>query len=313
MDRFSNLKETAEVAHVVSLPGYFLGRTWMRFHRHRAALFGAVVFCIIILACFVGAPLYTALTGLTIDSKDIPAFYAYPSIHHWLGTDYLGRDVLLRLLYGGQITLGIGILSALFGVIIGVGIGLVCGYKGGFLDTFLMRSADFLLSFPTLPLYVVLMTVFRPSFWSMIAVFSAFSWMPAARLVRSAVLSLKMQEFVEAARAIGAKSGRIMFYHLLLNCLGPIIITTTLLVGINITTEATLSYLGLGIQEPTPSWGNIMLRDDINFFFVRQNGPWLVVYPGLLIFLTVMAVNLLGDGLRDAIDPRQPSWSRRKS
>jgi peptide/nickel transport system permease protein len=285
----------------------------MRFRRHRVALLGAVVFCIITLARFVGPSLVTALTGLTIDSKDIPAFYAYPSVHHWLGTDYLGRDVLLRLLVGGQITLGIGVLSALLGVIMGVGIGLICGYKGGFLDTFLMRSADFLLSFPTLPLYVVLMIVFRPSFWSMIMVFSVFSWMPAARLVRSAVLSLKTQEFVEAARAIGAKSGRIMIYHLLLNCLGPIIITTTLLVGINITTEATLSYLGLGIQDPTPSWGNMMLREDTNFFFVRENGPWLVVYPGLFIFLTVIAVNLMGDGLRDAFDPRQQSWSRRKS
>lgn len=312
MDRFNNLKETPFATLAVSFPGYFLGRAWMRFRRHRAALFGAAVFCIIALACFIGPPLCTALTGLTIDSRDIPAFYAYPSTHHWLGTDYLSRDVLLRLLYGGQVTLGIGILSALFGVIIGVGIGLVCGYKGGLLDTFLMRSADFLLSFPTLPLYLVLMTVFQPSFWSMIAAFSAFSWMPAARLVRSAVLSLKTQEFVEAARAIGAKSGRIMIHHLLLNCLSPIIITTTLLVGINITTEATLSYLGIGIQDPTPSWGNMMLRAEINFFFARQNGPWLVIYPGLFIFLTVMAVNLMGDGLRDAFDPRQQSWSRRK-
>ncbi len=276
---------------------------WTRLRKHKLAMVGGGVVVFMILACFVGAPIYTAATGYTIENQELVNRYAYPSAQHWLGTDDLGRDVLARILYGGQISIEVGLISALASVVVGSLVGVLSGYFGGWVDEALMRFTDIMLSLPYIPLYLVLAMAFGPGFWTLVGIFIAFGWMGDARLVRGVVLSLKNMEFVEAAKAIGASNWRIMLRHLILNSMAPIIVSTTLLIGGNIVAEAALSYLGLGIQPPMPSWGNI-LYTAAEYIFAPRNGPWLIFYPGFFLFITVLAFNFMGDGLRDALDPR---------
>lgn len=225
---------------------------------------------------------------------------APPGPGHILGLDNLARDAWSRLLYGGRISLAVGLISALIGAGIGVLFGLPSGYFGGVTDMLIMRFVDFMLSIPVLPIMIVLAQVIKGSVFTIIFIISIFSWMGVARLVRGEVLSLREQEFTEAARAIGESPWRIMMIHLLPNSMAPVIVASTLAVSGNILFEAALSFLGLGVRQPTPSWGN-MLNGAQSYMLTA---PWLMWWPGIMILVTTLAFNFLGDGLRDALDPR---------
>lgn len=226
---------------------------------------------------------------------------APPSAEHWLGTDSIGRDVFSRLLYGSQVSLLVGFSVAAGTVILGSIIGAVAGYFGGWVDTVLMRFIDVMLSFPSLFLNILVLAIFGSHFIYLILILVFTAWMGVARLVRGQFLQLREMQYVEAARAIGVPPYQIMFNHLLRNATGPIIVSATLTVGGAILSESALSFLGLGVQSPQTSWGQ-MLSNAQEFMLVN---PMFAVYPGLCIFLTVLAVNFVGDGIRDAMDPRQ--------
>jgi len=276
---------------------------WTRFRKHKLAMFGAAIILFMFFACFIGYPIYAHFTGNAYVGQDLSHRYQLPTASHWFGTDDLGRDVVARILYGGRISILVGFISAITSVILGSLIGVVSAYFGGAIDEALMRFTDVMMSLPYIPLYLVLAMAFGPGFWTLVGIFIAFGWMGDARLVRGVVLSLKNMEFVEAARAVGASNWRIMLRHLLLNSMAPIIVSTTLMMGGNIVSEAALSYLGLGIQPPMPSWGNI-LQTAAEYIFAPGNGPLLIFYPGFFLFITVLSFNFMGDGLRDALDPR---------
>jgi peptide/nickel transport system permease protein len=222
-----------------------------------------------------------------------------PSLDHLFGTDDVGRDLFLRAIYGGRISLRIGFLAALLSVTIGLTVGAVAGYNQGWIDNALMRVTDALLSIPTLFILIVLTQVVGQSIGVITVVIGGLSWMTVSRLVRANVLSLKEQDFALAARSIGAHPSMILIRHILPNTLAPVVVAATLGVGQAIILEASLSFLGLGVQPPTATWGNMLFR--AQSFLVTA--PWIALFPGLLILLTVLCVNFIGDGLRDALDP----------
>ncbi|HXY99889.1 MAG TPA: ABC transporter permease [Stellaceae bacterium] len=281
--------------------------------RHgRVAWSGAVLLLLALAAA--AAPGVAALIGADADRVDLYQRLAAPSLAHPLGTDELGRDLLLRLLDGGRVSLAVGIAAALAAAGIGTAIGLGAGYRGGRLDAALMRLTDGIIALPLLPLLVVLAAIDlkklglpewavqseAASLYRIIVLVALVGWTTVARLVRGATLSLRAQDFVRAAVALGASPARVMLVHILPNLASPIIVATTLSVGHVILLESVLSYLGLGIEPPLPSWGNMLTgaQETIGL------APQLALYPGLLIFLTVIACNFLGDGLQDALDPR---------
>lgn len=223
-----------------------------------------------------------------------------PSAKHWLGTDDLGRDLFSRMIYGTRISLSVGLIAVLITTLIGTLIGLSAGYFGKWVDTLLMRTVDILLCFPTFFLILMVIAFLEPSVYNIMLVIGITSWTGLARLVRGETLSLREREFVLAAKALGCSTLRILLVHLLPNVVAPILVSATLGVGNFILAESALSFLGLGVQPPTPSWGNILTtgKDYIHFAW------WLSLFPGLAILVTVLAFNLLGEGLRDALDPR---------
>lgn len=226
---------------------------------------------------------------------------AGPCAQFWFGTDFLGRDVLSRLMYGAQISIYVGVVATAIALVIGVVVGLLAGFLGGAMDTVLMRITDTVAAFPSLLLAVAITALTeKPSIYIVFFALGVVGWTGLARVVRAEVLSVRTLDYVTAAQALGARRRRIMFRHILPNCLSPIIIMATLGIGGNILAEAGLSFLGLGVQDPFPSWGG-MLSDARGYF---QTCWWTAVFPGLAIVLTVLAFNLLGDGLRDALDPR---------
>jgi len=274
-----------------------------RFIRNRAAVIGACALIGMVLFCFVGPyiwrdnpnaiPLNIPLTGPSTS-------LAPPSLQHPFGTDDVARDQMARAMVGGQTSLLVGLISMLMAIILGVGIGAFAGYYGGIIDNLLMRFTDIVLAVPLYLLLFVLSVAFSDgSPRSVIILIAMLGWTYAARLVRGEYLALKEREFVLASRTIGAKDLRLMFRHILPNAAGPIIVNATLLVGTNIILESVLSYFGFGIQPPTASWGS-MIGTGNDFF---DADPWLIFIPGLLIFITVLSFNLVGDGLRDALDP----------
>lgn len=284
-----------------------------RFMRHRLAVVSAAIL-VVLIALALLAPLIEAMLGIDADAVDLLARYALPSSAHPLGTDALGRDVLVRLLYGGRVSLFVGLTATITAAIIGTAIGLLAGYAGGRTDAFVMRVTDGVIALPVLPLLIVLAAVDlgklglpdsivsaeNVSLYRIIAIVALVGWTTVARLVRASTLSLKTRPFIMAARAQGAGSARIMFRHILPNLASPIIVATTLSVGNVILLESVLSFLGLGIQPPLPSWGNLLTGAQETIW----EAPGLAFYPGLLIFVTVIAFNFIGDGLQDALDPR---------
>ncbi|SOD02045.1 ABC-type dipeptide/oligopeptide/nickel transport system, permease component [bacterium JGI 053] len=268
------------------------------FRKNRLAIAGLVVMLLLYLVTLVTpliAPYDPVEQGNIILSR-----YLAPSMQHLMGTDKFGRDIFSRVLYGARISLSIGFIAVGISITLGTLIGALAGYFGGIVDGILMRFTDMMLSFPRLVLLIVVIALFEPSIYIVVIVLGLTGWMGTARLVRGEVLSLREREFVQAARALGMGDWRIIFRHVIPNTMAPVIVSATLGIGQTILTEASLSFLGLGVQSPTPSWGNMVSdgRDAL------VNAWWIATFPGLAIVVTVVAFNLLGDGLRDALDPR---------
>ena len=277
--------------------------TWHYFIKHRLAVLGMCVLGALIL----GAIFVPIVTGYDPGKTHILDKYLPPSPQHPMGTDGLGRDLFIRSMDGGRISLLIGLLAMMLSIVIGTTVGALAGFYGGWTDNILMRIADIMLTLPTLFVAILLTQLLRAGvipFLSagivpIVFVIAATSWMGVARLVRASYLSIKQKEFIESAHAAGAGNWRIILRHILPNAMSPIIVAATLRVGAAIITESGLSYLGFGVQPPTPTWGN-MLR---NAQSEMDYAPWTAIFPGLFIFLTVISVNYIGDGLRDALDP----------
>jgi peptide/nickel transport system permease protein len=279
--------------------------TWRRLLHDKIAIASMIVIVVIALLA-IGAPLFASLThhapdvtfpntGLSPDGLPVS-----PSGTFWFGTDSVGRDLFIRILYGARISLFVGVVTTAIATAAGVAIGLIAGYFGGWVDGVLARFIDAVLAFPYVVLALALAVVLGPSLPVIIGVISFFSWAAISRIVRGQTLSLKEKEYVEAARSLGASPWRIMFIDILPNLLAPVLVLATLAIPAAIVFEATLSFLGLGIQEPTASWGNILAEAE-NFY---QQAWWYVVFPAAALLLTTLAFNLLGDGIRDAMDPR---------
>lgn len=264
--------------------------------RHPMALVSLGVLAGVTLVCVAGPWVVPWEMG----AVQLDAIHQPPSLAHPLGTDDLGRDILIRLLHGGRFSILIGVLAAVLGTGLGTAVGAVAGYAGGRTDNLLMRITDVAYAIPSLPLLIVLASYTGADPVSMALIIGLLSWMATARVVRGEVLALKEAPFVEAARSIGAGPGRILWRHILPNTLGPIVVGATLTVGNAIVVESSMSFLGLGVRPPTPTWGNMLMDAQASM----ATTPWLTVFPGLAILLVVLSVNFLGDGLQDALDPR---------
>ncbi|HMQ33423.1 MAG TPA: ABC transporter permease [Chloroflexaceae bacterium] len=310
-------------------PRTLWGDVWRRFRKHKLAIVGAVILTVLTLAVTLGPAIYVPYRVAQAETVGFPiapqnqnlrgvmdhlnfiATLQGPSAANPFGTDELGRDLLARSLYGGQISLLVGFVAMLIAVSLGTLIGAVAGFVGGMLDQVLMRVVDLFLSLPVLPLLLLTVYLFRDPvtralgqetgiFIIVVTMIGALSWMQTSRIVRAAFLSIKEKEFVEAAHALGVRSGSIMFRHILPNSLSPIIVAATIGIGAAIITESTLSFLGVGFPPDTPTWGRLV-TDGYQYL---QVAPHLALIPGFLIFVTVLSINFVGDGLRDALDPR---------
>jgi peptide/nickel transport system permease protein len=269
---------------------------WQQFRRHQLALAGACVFAVMCLAAL-AAP----LSPYDPNRTDLADRFAAPSLVHPMGTDDLGRDETTRVLFGGRVSLAVGVIAMIVSIVVGTLVGAFAGYFGGWLDSVLMRLTELVIAFPPLFVLILLAALVGTSVWTIVLVVGLLRWMSVARLTRATYLQLKEREFVTAARAVGASSALIMWRHILPNALSPLIVAATLHVAGAILTESTLSFLGLGIQLPTPTWGNMLRAAQGNL----TSAPWLAFFPGLFIFLTILGINYIGDGLRDALDPRR--------
>jgi peptide/nickel transport system permease protein len=269
-----------------------------RFRRHRLAVLGSVLLLLLVLSA-VAAPLIAQQDPYRVDLR---AYRMPPSAAHWLGTDSSGRDVLSRTLYAGRISLSVGLVAVSIYVAIGVVLGGLSGFYGGWVDTAIMRLADMVLAFPSLIIIITVVSLIGPSVYNVMLVIGCLGWPPIARLVRGNILSLRERDFVVAARASGASNGRILSRYLMPNALAPVIVAASFGMAQAIILEAGLSFLGLGVQPPTPSWGNMLT--DAQSFTVLEQMPWLWLPPGAMIALAVLAINFVGDGLRDALDPQ---------
>ena len=275
-----------------------------RFLAHRLAVASALLLLLLVVLVLVG-PL---LSPYNPEHTNLDLRYESPSPAHVMGTDSLGRDLLTRIMFGGRVSLTIGVLAMTVAITLGVLVGGLAGFYSGVADAVLMRFVDMMLSFPRLFLLILFSVFFGGRFLTVVLLLGGLSWMGVSRLIRASFLSLKERQYVESARALGVSGGLIMLRHLLPNALAPIIVAATLGIATAIIAESTLSFLGLGIQPPTPSWGN-MLKDAQTDMFIA---PWTAVFPGLAIFVTVVAINFVGDGLRDALDPQHVIRSARR-
>jgi peptide/nickel transport system permease protein len=272
---------------------------WLRFRRHRLAMLGAVLLLILVLLA-IAAPW---VAGLDPYKVDLSAYRKPPSAAHLLGTDSSGRDVFARLLFGARISLSVGVVAVTVYTALGLIFGSLAGYYGGWVDSLLMRLADVVMAFPSLVLIITIASVVGPSIYNVMLVIGLLGWPPIARIVRGMFLSLRQREFVVAARATGVENARLIWRHLIPNVLAPVIVAATYGMASAILIEAGLSFLGLGVQPPTASWGNML--NAAQSISILEGMPWLWVPPGLMIAMTVLSLNFLGDGLRDALDPHQ--------
>jgi ABC-type dipeptide/oligopeptide/nickel transport system permease subunit len=295
----------AEKADVDERQFSFRELTYRRFMAHPLAKWGTLGLAVILVLCY-GAPVWHFLFPGFIQAPNqftIADASQAPSLRHLLGTDsYNGHDILSLILYGGRISLLIGIGGMVVATIIGIPVGAVAGYAGGFVDAFLMRITDVMLSIPILLLVPLAARIFGEGNATNIAIiFGLFSWMPLARILRSYILSLREMQFTEAARALGVPTYRIIFRHLLPNAIGPIVVSFTLGIALNIVLEAFVSFLGFGIQPPTYSWGSTLTGAQ---GVMIEGNWWWITFPGLAVVMTVLFINFMGDGLRDALDPK---------
>jgi oligopeptide transport system permease protein len=268
---------------------------WHRLRRNRMAVAGGILLIILAFACAFGPIFSQSYEEQNLDLGAVP-----PSVHHWLGTDTLGRDLLARSLYGGRISIMVGLVATFVALAIGVTYGAVAGYIGGKVDAFMMRLVDILYALPFAIFVILLMVFFGRNIFLLFFAIGAVEWLTMARIVRGQVMSLKRMEFIEAARALGLGRGRIIFRHVIPNVLGPVIVYTSLTIPAVMLLESFLSFLGLGVQAPMSSWG-VLIKDGSE---KMEEFWWLLVFPGALFFLTLLSLNLLGDGLRDALDVR---------
>lgn len=270
---------------------------WRRLAQNRMAVVATVIFGLIILLCLIGPLLFGQHSG---ETNNLENAFQKPSGSHWFGTDDLGRDVFVRTLEGGRISLAVGFLATAVSLVIGVVYGSFAGYVGGRTDAFLMRIVDILYSLPFTIFVILLMVMFGRNFILLFVAIGFVEWLTMARIVRAQIMALKDTEFVEAARALGYGNMRIIFGHLLPNILGPVIIYASLTVPAVMLLEAVLSFLGLGVQPPMSSWG-LLIKDGAEKIDVY---PWLLIFPALFFSATLFSLNFIGDGLRDALDPK---------
>ena len=275
----------------------YIADAWHRFKKKKLALVSLIFIAVMIL----GAILVPIISPYTYDGQDFSCRNSGPTWQHPLGTDKFGRDILVRLMYGARISLSVGFAAAFLNLIIGVLWGGFCGYIGGRTDMALMRIVDILYSVPTLLYVILIMLIFGSNIFSVLLAIAVSGWIGMARQVRAQILSLKEQEFAQAAYVIGARGGRILFKHLVINCMGPIIVNTTLMVPGAIFTEAFLAFVGIGISIPMASWGT--MANDARA--VMTSHPEQMIWPVLAICLTILGLNFIGDGLSDALDPRK--------
>lgn len=273
-------------------------RIFRRFLRHRLAVVSVFVLLIMVILA-VGAPRFTKYQPNAIDARNIRK---PPTAAHVLGTDEIGRDVWTRLIYGGRISLAVGLVAASISVTIGTVIGLISGFSGGKIDFWLMRFTEVVMTIPTLIIMMTLAAVLGASIWNVMVVIGIFGWTGLARLVRGETLSLRERDFVTASRCLGASGRRIMFRHILPNVTAPIMVAATFAIAGAILSEASLSFLGVGVRIPTPTWGNMLTK--AQQLTVLETMPWMWLPPGLAITFIVLAINFLGDALRDALDPK---------
>jgi peptide/nickel transport system permease protein len=289
------------------------GDAWRQFRKHKLAMAGLILFIFMLLATFIGSPLYPQ----KIDAIDFSVSGTGISLAHPFGTDSLGRDILARMLWGGRISLAVGIIAALVAILLGTAIGAIAAFFGGITDTLLMRLTDLFISLPQVPLLLVISFLYKQAFYDffqrrtgsgvtgifilIVMVIGLLNWMPTTRLVRASYLSTKQKEFVEATEALGSSRASQMFRHILPNVMSPIIVAATLGVGAAIITESALSFLGLGFPSDIPTWGSMLYEAKDRF----EIAPHEAIFPGTMIFLTVLSINYIGDGLRDALDPRK--------
>ena len=279
-----------------------MNETWKRFKRDKVALFGGTVIVIVVTAALL-APWVTPydpheqfFDGLTLEGAPLP-----PNKRFLLGTDLLGRDLYTRLVYGARTSLIIGIAANAAAVLVGTLLGIIAGYLGGWVGNAIMRFTDLMMAFPALLLAIALASILTPSLWIVAMVIALVNWVQTARVIYTQTLSIAEQEFIQAARALGATPIRILWVHILPHLIPHIMVWATLGISVTVLFEATLSFLGIGVQPPTPSWGGIIFESQSYFY----TSPWLVIFPGISILLFALGFNLVGDGLRDAMDPTQ--------
>jgi oligopeptide transport system permease protein len=275
---------------------------WQRLKRNHMAVAGILVLVVLI----AGALLAPILTPYRYEHQDLVLGATPPSGTHWLGTDDLGRDLFTRLLYGGRVSLAVGICATLVSLLIGVTYGAISGYAGGRTDDTMMRLVDILYALPFTVFVIILMVVFGRNFMLLFVAIGAVEWLTMARIVRGQVLAIKQQPFIKAAAVLGFSHTRIIARHIIPNVIGPVIVYTTLTIPRVMLLESFLSFLGLGIQPPMSSWG-LLIRDGAR---MMETFPWLLIFPGITLSITLFALNFLGDGLRDALDPRSPGGGR---
>ncbi len=270
---------------------------WGRFRRHKVALIGAVIMLVLVVLA-VGAPVFARNDPYRVS---ISSYRKPPRAANWLGTDSSGRDVMSRLIYAGRVSLSVGLVAVSIYAAIGIVLGSLAGFYGGWVDSLIMRLADVVLAFPTLILIITIVSLLGPNIYNIMLVIGLLGWPPIARIVRGLFLTLREREFILAGRTIGASNSRLIFRHILPNALAPVIVAATFGMASAILLEAGLSFLGLGVQPPTPSWGNMLT--DAQSLTVLESMPWMWIPPGIAIALAVLAINFIGDGLRDALDP----------